>query len=75
MSNIFGGFLVTIKVTTIGKRCIYLRTEDYIADNIIALCKKRDMSKESAVTIDNLVCLNLRLEKLLLKKVYQLCLL
>ena len=22
-----------------------MRTEDYIADNIIALCKKRDMSK------------------------------
>ena len=22
-----------------------MRTEDYIADNIVALCKKRDMSK------------------------------
>ena len=27
------------------KRCIYLQIEKYIADNIVSLCEKRDISK------------------------------
>ena len=44
-SSPFFSIYNTKKSSCDGKRCIYLRTEDYIADNIIALCKKRDMSK------------------------------